>query len=92
MERKTTVWIFQATNKRNITVEVWTWLRKGNLQKETKSLPIAAQNNAIITKCVKTKIDKMQQNSKCRLCGDRNKTINHLISECSKLAQKIVKD
>ena len=28
-----------------------------------------------------------QQNGKCRLCGDRDETINHLISECSKLAQ-----
>ena len=30
----------------------------------------------------------MQQNSKCRLCGNRDETINHIISECSKLAQK----
>ena len=30
----------------------------------------------------------MQQNSSCRLCGDRDETINHIISECSKLAQK----
>ena len=30
----------------------------------------------------------MQQNSKCRLCGDRDETINHIINECSKLAQK----
>ena len=30
----------------------------------------------------------MQQNSKCRSCGDRDETINHIISECSKLAQK----
>ena len=30
----------------------------------------------------------MQQNSKCRLCGDRDETINPIISECSKLAQK----
>ena len=30
----------------------------------------------------------MQQNSKCRLCGDRDETMNHMISECSKLAQK----
>ena len=29
-----------------------------------------------------------QQNSKCRLCGGRNETINHIICECSKLAQK----
>ena len=33
-------------------------------------------------------IDKMQQNSKCRLCGDTDQTINHKISECSKLSQK----
>ena len=32
--------------------------------------------------------NKTQQNSKCRLCGDRDKTINHIMSECSKLAQK----
>ena len=37
---------------------------------------------------MKARIDKTQQNSKCRLCGDRDKTINHIISECSKLAQK----
>ena len=34
------------------------------------------------------RIDKTQQNSKCRLYGDRDETINHIISECSKLAQK----
>ena len=26
--------------------------------------------------------------SKCRFCGDRDETINHIISECSKLAKK----
>ena len=30
----------------------------------------------------------MQQNCKCWLCGDRDETINHIINECSKLAQK----
>ena len=39
---------------------------KGNLKKETKSLLIAAQNNAIRTNLVKAKIDKTQQNSNCR--------------------------
>ena len=29
----------------------------------------------------------MQQNSRCRSCGDREETINH-ISECSELASK----
>ena len=30
----------------------------------------------------------MKPNSKCRLCGDRDETINHIISKCSKLAPK----
>ena len=66
----------------------WTWLRKGNLERETESLLIAAQENAIRTNHIKARIDKTQQNSKCRLCGDRVETISHIISECSKLAQK----
>ena len=67
--------------------KTFTWLRKGNLKRETESLLIAAQDNAIRTNHIKAKIDKSQQNRKCRLCGDKDETINH-ISECSKLAQK----
>ena len=37
---------------------------------------------------IKAKIDKTQQNSKCRWCGDRDETINQMKCECSKLAQK----
>ena len=68
--------------------KTWTWLRKGNLKRETEPLLIAAQDNAIRTNHIKARTDKTQQNSKCRLCGDRDETINHIISECSKLAQK----
>ena len=49
---------------------------------------MAAQNSAISTNHIKARIDKIQQNSKCRICGDRYETINQIISECSKLAQK----
>ena len=49
---------------------------------------MAAQNSTIRTNHIKARIDKMQQNSKCRLCGDRDEAINHIISECSKLAKK----
>ena len=68
--------------------KTWTWLRKGNLKRETESLRIVAQDNAIIINHIKARIVKMQQNSKCRLCGDRDETINHIISEYSILAQK----
>ena len=68
--------------------KTWTWLRKGNFKSETESTLKAAQNNAVRTNHIKARIDKTQQNSKCRLCGNRNETINHIISECRKLAQK----
>ena len=58
-----------------------------SIERETESLLIAAQNNAIRTNHIKARIDKTQQNSKCRLCGDRDETINHIISECGKLTQ-----
>ena len=62
--------------------------KKRKLNRERDSLLIAAQNNAIRTNHIKARIDKTQQNSKCKLCGDRNETINHIMSKCSKLAQK----
>ena len=34
------------------------------------------------------KIDKTQQNSNCRLYGDKDETINFINSACGKLAQK----
>ena len=32
------------------------------------------------------------QNSQCSLCGDGDATVNHIISECSKLTQMEIKD
>ena len=37
---------------------------------------------------MKARIDKTQQYRKCRLCGDTDETIHHIINECSKLAQE----
>ena len=68
--------------------KTWTLLRKGNFKRETESLLIEAQDSAIRTNHIKARLDKTQQNSKYRLCGDRDETINHIISECSKLAQR----
>ena len=77
----------------NISHEkTWTWLRTGNFKRETESLLMAAQNSAIRTNHIKARIDKTQQNSKCRICGDRDETINHIISEYSKLTQKEYKN
>ena len=66
---------------------MWKWLRKGGFKRETESLLIAAQNNATGTNHIKARIDKIQQNSRCRLYGDSDETINHKRSEYRKLAQ-----
>ena len=72
-----------------ISIEkTWKSRKTAKRKRKTKSLLIAAQNNAIKTNYFKAKIDKKQQNSKCWLCGDKDETINHIISECSILAQK----
>ena len=48
--------------------------KKGNLKRGTKSLLIAAQDNAIKNNYTKARIDKTQQNSSCALCDDRDET------------------
>ena len=63
-------------------------VKKENLKKETETLQITAPNNALRINCIKARIDKMQQNSQCRLCGDRDETINHIVSECSNFAER----
>ena len=49
---------------------------------------MAAQHLAIRINHIKARIGKTKQNSRCRLWSERDETINHIISECSKLAQK----
>ena len=61
---------------------------KRKIYERNRISPNSSTNDAIRTNHIKVRIDTMQQNSKCRLCGDRDKTIYHIISECSKLAKK----
>ena len=68
--------------------KTWSWLRKENFKREIESFQVASQNNAIRINYIKAEKDKTQQNCKCRLCGDRDETINFIINECCELAQK----
>ena len=61
----------EATNKRNAT-QVDLDMIKKRKPKETESFLIAAQNNAIRNNYIEAKIDKTKQNSKCRLCGEKD--------------------
>ena len=77
--RKTTIRIFQTTNCRNLTRENLDIAKKretGNLRRETESLIIAAQNNAIRTNHIKAQIYNTPQNCKCRIYSDKNEMIN----------------
>ena len=66
----------------------WQWLRNGILKRKTKSLIFASQEQAIGTNVIKGKIDKSQEQTKCGMWSRDDKTINHIVSECSKLAQR----
>ena len=66
--------------------ERWKWLKNSGIKRETETLILAAQEQAIRTNLIKAKIDKTQEDSRCRMCGKVDETINHLISECSKMA------
>ena len=81
MGRKTTVWTFQTTNKRNLSIGNLA-IAQGNLKRGIEPLLIAEQNNGMRTNYIKARIVETQQNSEYRLCGDL------IISEFRNLTQK----
>ena len=68
--------------------QYWAWLQNGDLKREIESLIVAAQTQSIRTNLVKAKIDKSQGDSLCRVCRKVGESIDHIVSGCSKLAQK----
>ena len=66
----------------------WQWLQNGTIKRETKSLIFAAQEQAIRTNAIKGKIDKSEEQTKFRVCSRADGTINHILRECPKLAQR----
>ena len=62
--------------------EKWLWRREGSIKRETGSLVMAAQEQAIRTNAIKTKIEKTQAESKCRLCDKVDETVRHIVCQC----------
>ena len=62
--------------------KIWIWLRKGILKREDGSILIAVINNVKKTNYIQAKINNMQQNSKCKLCEEKDEMVE------SKLAPK----
>ena len=66
-------------------MRLYTRRTRHGLERETS----AVQNNTIRINYIKVKIDNIQENSKCRLCGDRGEMVNHIISKWRNLVQKM---
>jgi len=65
----------------------WEWIRTGDLKKATEGTIMAAQEQATRTRATRHRIDKENISPMCRLCGDREETVAHIVSECRVLAQ-----
>ena len=63
----------------------WDWLKKGYLKKETESTIVAAQDQALCTRNLR---NAKNVKSICRVCGAADETVVHIVSDCSKIAQK----
>ena len=92
-------WCFCYSHQRIIKGTGWLGGRRTNGDHPNYSIIENGQNNnknfgdlrrfAITQTSVKDhQLMRMWKTVKCRRCGDRDETINHIISECSKLAQR----
>ena len=88
MERKTTVWIWQATNRRNLTWENLQMAKKKYVIRENLSFLNLAENNAMKTNYVQMRIYKTQHNCKCGWSGERDETINHIMTNAANRYKK----
>ena len=61
-------------------------LWNGDLNKETEGMILAAQGQDLRTNYVKFRIDHSCVSPKCRMCGDKDETVWHVLGECSRLA------
>ena len=64
------------------------WLQNGDFKRETESVIVVAQNQNIRAILVKARIDKNQGDSLSRACRKVDESIDHIVSGCSKFAQK----
>ena len=66
----------------------WQWLKRGCLKRQTESVLLAAQDQALGTNYRKGRIERNRKSAKCRMCKEKDETVTHLVSDCSNLAQK----
>ena len=72
--------------------ESWEWLKRSDLKKETEGMIMTAQEQALRTRSIRKVIDKEKISRMCRMCGRREETVAHIVSECKKLVQNEYKN
>ena len=76
---------FERDTKTLKTEESWDWLSKGDLKRETESLLIAAQDQALNTNSVRKNICDQVESDRCRLCGEAVENVTHIVSAGCKI-------
>ena len=66
----------------------WKWLVQSDLKVQTERAICATQEQALRTNDTKDKIDKTLGNPLCKMCGERGESVQHIICEYKKLAQR----
>ena len=61
------------------------WLSSSELKAETEGFIFAAQDQSLFTRNYQANIIRNETDPKCRFCGERVETIDHLIPGCSVL-------
>ena len=93
MRTEENVWPVCKRNQGKSDLEQsWTWIWKSDLKVETEALIFAAQEQALRTNYLKFHIDKTGESPPCRMCNEKGESVNHVISECKKLAQTDYRD
>lgn len=64
------------------------WLKGTGLKSETERLIVAAQDQALSTRYYERKIQGKDVDIKCRMCGQYDETIDHIVAGCPVLAKK----
>ena len=85
---RTSVRIFHPTNWEKVTREGLHMTMKEKSWERNWSSFTAATHNVMSTNYIEVKIDIGKQKSICELCVYKDKTINHIKNECSKLAPR----
>ena len=79
---------YERNTKHLKNEKTWNFLSKGDLKRETESLILAAQEQALNTNAINKNIYGLDCTDRCRLCGTELETATHIVSACSVLAQR----